>query len=93
LPLGDGYRVDISIALAKAADVLTVPTNALVRTGRRWAVYVARGGRARLTLVELGLHTGREAEVTAGVSEGAMVVAHPSDLMHDGVRIGDRAKH
>jgi HlyD family secretion protein len=91
VPLGDAYRVDTRIVLSEAADVLKVPTNALLRDGARWAVYVVNAGRARRTIVELGRHTGLEAEVTLGLSVGATVVVHPSDLLHDGVRIAARA--
>jgi len=92
-PLGDGYRIEARIVLWKASEVLKVPTGALVRDGGRWAVYVASEGRARLSVVELGAHTGVEAEVRAGLSEGTVVVVHPSDLVHDGVRIVDRGNH
>jgi HlyD family secretion protein len=54
-------------------------------------VYVAREGRARLTVVELGHQNGQDAEVTSGLSEGAMVIVHPGDLLHDGSRIIQRA--
>jgi HlyD family secretion protein len=90
-PLGDAYRVDARIVLWEAADVVKVPTNALIRDGARWAVYLVDDGRARRTIVELGRHTGLEAEVTSGLSVGATVVVHPSDLLHDGVRIAPRA--
>ena len=89
--LGDAYRVETRIVLWEAAQVLQVPTNALFRHGTRWAVYVASEGRARLTVVELGHQTGQEAEVTSGLSEGALVIVHPGDLLHDGSRIIQRA--
>ena len=85
--LGDAYRVEARIVLWEAADVLKVPTNALFRDGRRWAVYVASDGRARRTFVELGHQTGTEAEVTAGLAEGMTVIVHPGDLVRDGGRI------
>ena len=89
--LGDAYRVETRIVLWEAETVLKVPTNALFRHDTRWAVYVARDGRARLTVVELGHQTGQEAEVTSGLSEGAMVIVHPGDLLQDGSRITQRA--
>jgi HlyD family secretion protein len=89
--LGDAYRVETRIVLWEAAKVLKVPTNALFRHDTRWAVYVARDGRARLTLVESGHQSGQEAEVTAGLSEGEMVIVHPGDLLRDGSRIIERA--
>jgi HlyD family secretion protein len=91
-PLADGYRVEARIVLWEAPDVLKVPTNALVRDGARWAVYVASDGRARRTIVELGRQTGREAEVTSGLSEGTVVIVHPGDLIRDGARIARRRR-
>jgi HlyD family secretion protein len=89
--LGDGYRVDARIVLWETDNALRVPTSALVRDGMRWAVYVASDGRARRTFVELGRQTGQDAEVIAGLSEGAIVLVHPGDLVHDGVRITSRS--
>jgi HlyD family secretion protein len=89
-PLGDAYRVDARIVLWEASDVLKVPTSALVRDGDRWAVYVADDGRARRRIIELGRHTGQEAEVRSGLADGTIVLVHPSDLVHDGVRIANR---
>lgn len=88
--LGDAYRVEARIVLWEAMDVLKVPTNALFRDGTQWAVYVANGGRARRTIVELGHQTGQEAEVTSGLKEGEAVVVHPGDLLYDGARIVER---
>ena len=92
VPLGDAYHVDTRIVLWEAPQVLKVPTNALFRHDSAWAVYVASGGRARLTTVELGHQSGQEAEVTAGLAEGALVIVHPGDLVRDGTRITGSAK-
>jgi HlyD family secretion protein len=88
--LGDAYRVEARIVLWEAPDVVKVPTNALFRDGTRWAVYVARGGRAQRAIVELGHQTGQEAEVVSGLSEGMTVIVHPGDQVRDGVRIAGR---
>ena len=90
--LGDAYRVEARIVLWEGPNVLRVPTSALFRDNGRWAVYLARDGRARLTIVDLGHLTGQQAEVTSGLSEGDVVVVHPGDLVHDGVRIRTRSK-
>ncbi|MBI3047630.1 MAG: efflux RND transporter periplasmic adaptor subunit [Acidobacteria bacterium] len=87
LVLGDAYRVDVRIVVWEAADVLKLPTSALVRDGEQWAVFLVEAGRARRTLVELGQQNGREAEVLAGLAEGARVVIHPSDALTDGSRV------
>ncbi len=85
--LGDAYRVDVRIVTWEAGDVLKVPTSALFREGERWAVYVVRAGRARRTVIEIDHQAPREAEVTAGLSEGIQVIVHPGDLVRDGVRV------
>ena len=90
--LGDAYRVDVRIVLWEAPDVLKVPTSALVWDGSRWAVYVASAGRARHTIIDLGRVSGPEADGQSGLSEGATVIEHPSDLLRDGARIANRAR-
>jgi HlyD family secretion protein len=70
--------------------VLKVPTNALFREGTRWAVFVADGGRARRRFVDIGHQTGVDTEVLGGLTEAAVVIVHPGDLVHDGVRIERR---
>ena len=90
--LGDAYRVEARIVLWEGRNVLRVPTSALFRDNGRWAVYLARGGRARLTIVDLGHLTPQQAEVTSGLSEGDVVVVHPGDLVRDGVRIRTRSR-
>jgi HlyD family secretion protein len=88
--LGDAYRVEVRIVVAEAPSVVTVPTSALFRAGEQWAVYQMIDGRAQRTLVTLGLRTGREAEVTDGLSEGATVIVHPGDTIEDGSRVALR---
>lgn len=85
--LGDGYRVEARIVTWESADVLKVPTAALVRTGEQWSVYVVADGRARLTPLTLGHQNGQEAEVTGGLEPGALLILHPSDTMTDGARV------
>jgi HlyD family secretion protein len=91
LALGDAYRVETRIVLWEAANVLKVPTSALFRQRSKWAVYVVEDGRARLTSVELGRQTGQEAQVESGIPEGATVIVHPGDLVHDAVRVKARS--
>ena len=88
--LGDAYRVETRIVFWEAPSVLKVPTNALFRDNTQWAVYAVSGGRARRTIVEIGHQTAQEAEVLDGLTEGARVIVHPGDLVHDGTRIANR---
>ena len=85
--LGDGYRVEVRVVVWQADHVLKIPTSSLFRRGDSWAVFVAGNDRARLRLVEVGQRNSAEAEVLAGLSEGEVVVIHPSDTLQDGVRV------
>ncbi len=88
--LGHGYRIEAHIVVWRGEDILILPLGALFRDGERWTVFVADGGRAHLRHVEIDHGNGREAQITAGLSEGERVILHPSDLIADGVRIVPR---
>ncbi len=85
--LGDNFRVEARIIVWQADDVLKVPASALFRHHDLWTVFNVEAGKARYRTVELGHLGTTEAEVTAGLSEGEMVIVHPSDLLKDGVRV------
>ena len=85
--LGDAFRVEVRIVDWEADRVLKIPTSTLFRQGEAWAVYVVQNGRAERVLVEIGHRSGVEAEVKAGLSEGTVVVVHPSDTLADGARV------
>jgi HlyD family secretion protein len=88
--LGDAYRVEVSIIVWERTGVLKVPTSALFRTGDRWAVFAVRDGRAVETKIGVGQRNALEAEVISGLEEGARVIVHPGDTIHDGVRVVER---
>jgi HlyD family secretion protein len=85
--LAHGYQIDARIVLTEREDVLKVPLTALFRDGSDWAVFVADDGRARLQHVTLSVRTDMEAQVSAGLDEGEIVILHPSDRIADGVRV------
>jgi HlyD family secretion protein len=88
--MGDGYRLEAEFILWEGENVLQVPSAALFRHGEGWAVFAMDGGRARVKAVEVGERTGRGAQILSGLSEGQSVVVHPSEQVHDGVRIRAR---
>lgn len=90
--LGPGYRVWGRVFLRRETAALKAPLGALVRTGQRWAVFRIVDGRARLTPIEVGAMTDREAEVRRGLRAGEQVVVFPSDKVTDGVRVKVRAE-
>jgi HlyD family secretion protein len=84
--LGDGYRVEASIAVWEGLDRLMVPAGAVFRHGDGWATYVVDAGRARLTPVQLGRRNAAAVEVLGGLRGGEPVVLYPTDNVTDGVR-------
>jgi HlyD family secretion protein len=70
-PLLPGYSADVEVILAERADVLRVPTRALLE-GRR--VYVLEHGRIRAREVTTGLGNWEYTEITGGLEAGARVV-------------------
>jgi HlyD family secretion protein len=89
--LGDRYRVEVSVVVWEADDVLRVPTSALFRHGEDWAVFAVESGRARRRLLQLGREASFDAELLGGLEPGAVVIAHPSDRIQDGARVEPRS--
>ncbi len=86
--LGDGFRVEASIIVWRGEDVLTIPGSALFRMeDGGWAVFRVEDGKARRAPVEIGRRNGLQAQILEGLAEGDRVIAHPSDLITDGVAV------
>lgn len=88
--LGPGYRVWGRVILRREANAIKAPLGALVREHGRWAVFRVIKGRARLTPIEVGALSDREAEVRSGVRPGDLVIVFPSDKVKDGARVTPR---
>jgi HlyD family secretion protein len=89
--LGDGYRVEVRVIVWQSDNVLRVPTSSLFRLGEKWAVFAAENGRARQRRIAIGPRNGSHAQVLEGLSEGEIVIVHPSDTIKDGSRISPRS--
>jgi HlyD family secretion protein len=90
--LGDGYRVEVDIAIWEGTDVLTIPTSAVFRRGAEWAVFLLNNGKATDTRVKLGRRTAARTEIIEGLGEGDTVIVHPSDRVSDGTEVEKRAR-
>jgi HlyD family secretion protein len=90
--LGDRYRVEARIVTWTGDDVLQVPTGALFRRGNQWMTFVADGGKARLTPVEIGHTNGVSAEVISGLTDGQKVILHPPDTVGKNVAVRPRGQ-
>jgi HlyD family secretion protein len=88
--LGDGYRVETAFVLWEAEDVLQVPSSALFRSGDEWSLFRVIDGRARISAVQLGQRSGITTEILSGVSEGDIILNHPSENLDEGSRVRSR---
>jgi HlyD family secretion protein len=66
-----GYSADVEVILAEHADVLRIPTRALIEGNR---VYVLEEGRARTRPIETGLGNWEYTEITQGLEAGQRVI-------------------
>lgn len=85
--LGDGYAVRLRVVIWESDDALRAPSGALFRSGDGWAAFVARGGRAVLTPVEIGARNDRVVEILSGLEAGDRVISHPGDTIADGTPV------
>lgn len=90
--LGDRYRVYVTLVTWEGENVLRVPVSALFRSGGAWALFVEESGRAAQRFVEIGHMSGDWAEIVAGITEGARVIAYPASSIENGTRIEPRAR-
>jgi Cu(I)/Ag(I) efflux system membrane fusion protein len=75
LKLRPGMVADVTLFGGARKDVLLVPSEALIHTGRRSVVIVAEpGGRFRAAEVVTGMEDGERTEVLRGLEDGAQVV-------------------
>lgn len=87
--LGDQFRVDARVVVWQG-EATKVPATAVFTSHGKPQIYAVRDQRARLQPVELGHIGENEIEVTRGVREGEVVIAHPSDQVREGVRVRGR---
>jgi HlyD family secretion protein len=87
--LGDQFRVDVRVVLW-SGTAMKVPATALFTTANQWNVFALRDGRVRLQRVGTGQMSDTEVEITAGLRQDDTILVHPSDQIHDGVRVSAR---
>lgn len=75
LRLRPGMFATVELA-GRTRDALLVPSEAVIRTGKRNLVMLARsGGRFLPAQVEIGRESGGQTEILAGLTEGERIVA------------------
>jgi HlyD family secretion protein len=88
--LGHGFQVEVRVVLWEDNAALRVPLTALFRDGDGWAVFAVDDGRARVQPVEIGHKNDFEAEITAGVSQGDVIIRYPDNNVAQGSRVRQR---
>lgn len=73
-PVLIGGSAQIEVAVASAADVLTVPASALHRSGSSYTVDVLADGQSVSTEVEVGTLGAERVEILSGLSAGDAVI-------------------
>jgi RND family efflux transporter MFP subunit len=84
-----GLYADAELMLDRKDDVPTVPAQALNHEGNKTTVFVVNGdGELEDKVVQLGLQTASDAEITSGLNEGEQVVV--SD--RSGLKAGEKVR-
>lgn len=80
--LRPGLSAQVELRSQSTATALAVPTEAVIRTGKRTLVMVAEGGgRYRPVEVEVGREAGEQTFITQGLAEGQQVVVSGQFLL------------
>ncbi|MDP3845280.1 MAG: efflux RND transporter periplasmic adaptor subunit [Pseudomonas sp.] len=80
--LRPGMSAQVQLNLPSSAAVLLLPSEAVIRTGKRALVMLAEaGGRFRPVQVQLGAESAGQVAVLAGLQEGQQVVASGQFLL------------
>ncbi|MEQ1604856.1 MAG: HlyD family efflux transporter periplasmic adaptor subunit [Pyrinomonadaceae bacterium] len=87
---GDNFRIDVSIVVWEAENVLIVPSSALFRSGDEWNVFVVESGRARKKAITAGQQNSSVTQILSGIREGETVILHPPNSLSDGTSVEAR---
>ncbi|WP_169806946.1 efflux RND transporter periplasmic adaptor subunit [Actinomadura macra] len=79
-----GMSATVSLHVRDVHGVLSVPSAAVVSSGREPVVWVVSGGRAQRRVVGLGVRGDATVEITRGLREGERIVVHGADSVEQG---------
>ncbi|MFG1998751.1 efflux RND transporter periplasmic adaptor subunit [Spirillospora sp. NPDC048911] len=79
-----GMSAVVDLRVREVTDVLSVPSAAIVSSGRDSVVWAVVGGRAQRRVVRLGAQGDTSVEVTRGLKEGEEVVVRGADSIKQG---------
>ena len=81
--LGDAFRVEARIEVARVIDALTIPVGALFRGGG-WNVFIVVDGQAKRREVAVTQRSETRALISDGLSGGEYVAIFPPPTLRDG---------
>jgi RND family efflux transporter MFP subunit len=88
LSIDPGMYANTTLELARAANVLTIPVEALVLKGNQNTVYtVDPSNRVHVVNVEVGIQGSRLAEIKSGLQQGERVIVGGQEKYSDGEEI------
>lgn len=85
--LADAYRVYCRIITFENNQALTIPTGAIFRDKKEWAVFRVTNGKAQKTLVKITRRNPEQAMIESGLQKGDQVIVYPGDDVKDGARV------
>lgn len=85
--LGDAFRVEAAIIIARADDVIKIPLSALFRQNETWSVFKVVDGNVVLQAVKVGQRNDRFAEIISGLIVGEQIISHPGNNVEEGIRV------
>lgn len=87
LTLRPGMFATVKVGVDKHADVLLIPTEALVVEKVNAFVFVADGGKAKKTPIKIGFNDGAQVEVMSGLTGGEAVILVGKMTLADGAAV------
>jgi len=85
--LRPGMLARVSFPTERRANVLAVPSQALVTESGAQYAYVAAGGVVKKVAVQTGISDETMTEITAGLSEGDLVITEGQSFLNEGDRV------
>ncbi|MBM3875628.1 MAG: efflux RND transporter periplasmic adaptor subunit [Verrucomicrobia bacterium] len=84
LELRPGMYAIVRVGVQKHANVMLVPSDALVMERATSFVFLNEGGKARKTPVKIGFNDGVNVEIVSGLAESAKVITAGKTVLVDG---------
>ena len=82
-----GMNGDAEILLQEKENVLVVPSETIMKKGKKYYVFVVKNGVARKQTVKIGLETETETEILDGVLEKEEVIAKNLSKIEEGEKV------